>query len=610
MIRIAMIALAILVAQPLVSAQDEPPAEGEIDAATAENTRMFHQILRQHFGWESYEFPEEAMSRGDYTNAHRITDHSLEAIGQRNANRARFLRTLSRIDRDRLSADDQLSFDLFKLKLEREIEGHQYQMYLAPVGGLSGPQTDIPQMGERVRFESVTDYENYIARLLLTADAVDQYIDLMRTGLTQQITPPRVTLEEVPAQFESLLNGGLNELAKPFDKMPAHIPADRAAELRKRFDDEVLPTLTKAMTRFRDFFVTEYLPRTRESIAASDLPHGKEYYNFRLREITTTEYTAEEIHKIGLEEVARIRAEMLDVIRRSDFMQTRPDATSLSDQALFDAFIEYLRTNPRFYCKSEEELLGRYRTICKTIDPWLIKLFGHLPRLPYGVKEIPSFIAPNTTTAYYQPGSLENAEPGWFYANTYALDQRPTYEMIPLALHEAVPGHHLQIAIAQELDNIPDFRKHEWFTAFGEGWALYAERLGIEMGLYEDPYDDFGRLIYEMWRACRLVVDPGMHALGWSRERAIQFMRENTALSELNIENEVDRYIAWPGQACGYKIGEITIRKLREEAEQTLGEKFNLRAFHDVVLGAGGIPLTILEQRVREWIGMVQEGEL
>jgi uncharacterized protein (DUF885 family) len=296
---------------------------------------------------------------------------------------------------------------------------------------------------------------------------------------------------------------------------------------------------------------------------------------------------------------------MMLVIRSSDFMSINPEATKLSDADLFKAFVNYLRTDPRFYHKSAAELLAGYRDICKRVEAQLPKYFYTLPRLPYGVEEIPLFMAPQQTTAYYQHGDIRNAQAGFFMANTYALDQRPKYEMISLAMHEAVPGHHLQIAIAQEIEGLPEFRKDAWFTAFGEGWALYSERLGIEMGLYADPYDNFGRLLYEMWRACRLVVDPGMHALGWSRDQAVQFMIDNTALSELNINNEIDRYIAWPGQACAYKIGELKIRELRAKAEDQLGDNFDLRAFHDVVLGAGAVPLTVLERRVNDWIDLV-----
>jgi len=609
-LRYASILLATLAMQSFARAQDASATTPHADAvstARQESTNRLYQIFDQHHGWEMYEFPEEAMSQGEYSQAHRITDHSIDSIERRNATRKRFLNNLHGVDRSALSPDDQLNYDLFELMLQRQVEGHQFKMFLAPVGGRFGPQTQIPQMGERIRLESITDYENYLARLQLTVTAVDQYIDLMRRGLKQGITPPRITIEGVPGQLDALLSGGLEELIKPFDNMPAHFPAERAAELRTQFENDIMPALISAMTKFRQFFVDEYLPNARQDIAAAALPDGKAFYEHQLRVMTTTDYSAEQIHQIGLDEVARIRAEMMTVIRKSDFLELHPDASALDDQQLFAAFLDYLRTDPRFYCTTEEELLDRYRAICKKTDPWLIKLFGHLPRLPYGVKEIPAFMAPNQTTAYYQPGNIDNAQPGYFYANTYALDQRPTYEMIPLALHEAVPGHHLQISIAQELEDLPDFRNHTWITAYGEGWALYSERLGIEMGFYEDPYNDFGRLLYEMWRACRLVVDPGMHALGWSRQQAIDFMLENTALSELNITNEVDRYIAWPGQACAYKLGELTIRKLREEAEAELGEHFDLRAFHDVVLGAGSIPLSILEKRVREWMaGLVE----
>jgi len=321
-----------------------------------------------------------------------------------------------------------------------------------------------------------------------------------------------------------------------------------------------------------------------------------------LRVMTTTDLAAKQIHDIGQSEVKRIKAEMMNVIRSSDFYRERADSRKLEDQQLFNAFVRYLRNDPRFYHNTPDELLAGYRDICKQVDAQLPKFFKTLPRLPYGVDEIPSFMAPQQTTAYYQSGDIRNAQAGFFMANTYQLDQRPKYEMITLAMHEAVPGHHLQVALAQEMENQPEFRKDAWFTAYGEGWALYSERLAIEMGLITNSYDDFGRLTYEMWRACRLVVDTGMHALGWSRDQAIQFMLDNTALSELNIKNEIDRYIAWPGQATAYKIGELKIRELRAHAEKELGAKFDIRDFHDVVLGAGSVPLGVLERRVSQWI--------
>ena len=289
------------------------------------------------------------------------------------------------------------------------------------------------------------------------------------------------------------------------------------------------------------------------------------------------------------------------MIARTDWFAADPARAKLSNDDRFNAFVTFLRTDPRFYHTSAESLLAGYRDICKRIDAKLPEYFGVLPRLPYGVREIPRFMAPSQTTAYYQFGSMKAGLPGWFYANTYALDQRPKYEMIPLSLHEAVPGHHLQISIANEVEGLREFRRDVDATAFVEGWALYAERLGISMGLYENPYDDFGRLLYEMWRACRLVVDTGMHAFGMSRDDAIAFLQRNTALSRLNIEREIDRYIGWPGQACGYKIGELEIRRIRSVCEKRLGERFDLRAFHDHLLSAGPIPLNVLRTRMDAW---------
>jgi prolyl oligopeptidase len=335
---------------------------------------------------------------------------------------------------------------------------------------------------------------------------------------------------------------------------------------------------------------------------AFDAAAGLAWYAYQLRLHTTTDRSAEAIHATGLTEVARIRAEMMQVIARTDWFAADPARAALSDDERFAAFIAYLRTDPRFYVTSAEELLARYREVCKRIDPKLPALFKTLPRLTYGVREIPRFMAPAQTTAYYQPGSPQRGEPGWFYANTYALDQRPTYEFVPLSLHEAVPGHHFQIALAQELDGMREFRKDLDSTAFVEGWALYAERLGIEMGLFGDPYDDFGRLLYEMWRATRLVVDTGLHAFGWPREQAIAYMSANTALSEINIVNEVDRYIGWPGQACAYKIGELEIRDMRATAEAALGRAFDIRAFHDAMLLGGPLPLDVLRRNIDAWI--------
>ncbi|RMF73124.1 MAG: DUF885 domain-containing protein [Planctomycetota bacterium] len=572
--------------------------------------RNLYELFEDYDAWYRAEFPEEAMQRGDYSHADRITDQGLAAIERRHQARMAFAERLHGLPRAKLNAEDRLNYDLFELMITRAIEGHRFRAFLWPIGGRFGPQQSIPQMHERVRFATLSDYRNYLKRIEQQPRAIEDIIERLRVGVSEGRTPPRVTLAGVPDQFRALLEeGGLERLREPLAKFPDAIGPEQRKELLERFEKTSFPALRNALDRLHAYFVNDYLPRCRESIAASDLPDGEAYYAYQLRVMTTTDLSAREIHELGLREVDRIRSEMMEVIRRSDFLEKVPAARELSDDALFARFIQYLREDPRFYHTSAADLLIGYRDICKRIDAHLPSLFRTLPRLTYGVREIPAFMAPNQTTAYYSPGDLANGQPGYFYANTYALDQRPKYEMVALALHESVPGHHFQIAIAQELPDAPEFRKHMWVTAFGEGWALYAERLGIEMGLYEDPYSDFGRLLYEMWRACRLVVDPGMHALGWTREQAIDFMLSNTALSKLNITNEVDRYIAWPGQATAYKIGELRIRALRQRAEDALGERFNLRDFHDAVLTAGPLPLSVLEQRIDAWIAAQQERE-
>jgi len=374
-------------------------------------------------------------------------------------------------------------------------------------------------------------------------------------------------------------------MLRPFQSMPPAIELPVAETLRAAAARAYTAAVAPAYRRLLEYLETRYLPRTRETIAARDLPDGEAWYAFSVRQMTTTRLGAEEIHRIGLGEVKRIRAEMDAVIARTGF-----DGT-------FQQFVGFLRTDDRFFFDRAEDLLVAYRDICKRVDPELPKLFATLPRLPYGVAAVPSYAEKSQTTAYYEPGSPSAGRPGRFFANTYDLRARPRWEMEALALHEAVPGHHLQIAIAQELPEMPDFRRHGFYTAYIEGWGLYAESLGPEMGFYEDPYAKFGQLTYEMWRAIRLVVDTGMHALGWSRQQAIDFFTENAGKAEHDIVVEVDRYIVWPAQALAYKIGELKIKELRARATAALGARFDLRLFHDEVLGAGALPLDVLASR-------------
>ena len=332
------------------------------------------------------------------------------------------------------------------------------------------------------------------------------------------------------------------------------------------------------------------MPHARDTIAAAALPQGREFYRHRVQSFTTTDMTPDEVHQLGLAEVKRIRAEMDEVIREVGF------------EGDFAAFVEFLRTDPQFYATSEEQLMKEVSYVLKSMDGKLPLLFGKLPRMPYGIRPVPDYVAPRTTAAYYQQPTGDGTKAGFYYVNTYDLKSRPLFNIEALSLHEAVPGHHLQLALQQELPDMPEFRRFTDFTAFVEGWALYSERLGLEAGFYEDPYSNFGRLTMEMWRACRLVVDTGMHYFGWTREQAIEFLTENSALAKHDIQAEVDRYISWPGQALAYKVGELKIRALRQHAEEQLGENFDLREFHDVVLSAGGVPMDILEENVRAWV--------
>ena len=421
---------------------------------------------------------------------------------------------------------------------------------------------------------------------------VDQTLALLAQGLAAGITPPRVTLRDVPAQFESLLTDdpAKSPVLETFQQIPDAIPAADRERLRREavqiFQSQVAPALRK----LHDYLVRTYIPGARQTTAMSDLPDGRDWYAYEVRNATTTDLTPEQIHQIGLAEVKRIRQEMDALIVATGF------------QGSFDDFCKFLRTDPRFFYDKPEDLLTGFRDIAKRIDPELVKLFGKLPRLPYGVIPVPAYSEKSQTTAYYEEGSLAAGRPGELNANTYDLRSRPKWEMEALTSHEAVPGHHLQLSLAQEQEGVPEWRKHDDYTAFVEGWGLYAESLGSEIGLYQDPYSRFGQLTYEIWRAIRLVVDTGMHTMGWTRQQAIDYFRTNSAKTEHDIEVETDRYIVSPGQALAYKIGELKIKELRAYAQRELGPRFDVRAFHDHVLGDGAVPLDLLEKNVKAWV--------
>jgi uncharacterized protein (DUF885 family) len=563
------------------------------------------RLLAEDLDAQMRRSPTWASMRGDRRFDDQLGDPSPEAQLDALVDTQRRLAELEDLDPDQLSPRERVSAGLLRHELRGRVEAARFRGWLTPVSQIDGPQQWLPQLPQRLSFDRPEHLEAWVARLEAVPAYLDQTIANMRQGLAEGLTPPRLVMANAAeqaltqARAELVEHPELHPMFAPLAELDPDDP--RAARGRRAIADGVIP----AFRRLGEFLRDEYVPACRETIAASARPDGAEFYGWRVRHHTTLDLTPEEIHALGLSEVARIRAEMLETIARTDF--TPPAGTAADPDAVFAAFVAFLRDDPRFYFTDPQDLLAAYRDVAKRVDAELPGLFGRLPRLPYGVRALPAEIAETAPTAYYYQGSSENGVPGWFMANTSKLDQRPRYEMIPLTLHEAVPGHHLQISLAHELDDLPEWRETLGYTVFVEGWALYAERLGLEMGggprgFYADPYDDFGRLSYEMWRAMRLVVDTGIHALGWTRQRAVEFMLSNSALSEDNVASEVDRYITWPGQALAYKLGELRIRALRARAEEALGEDFDLRAFHDALLEEGALPMSVLEAKIERWI--------
>lgn len=492
------------------------------------------------------------------------------------------------IDPELLPPPRRIDHDIFGRLLRDRIGELQYRAYLMPFTTFVPFYGSFPEIADDARLTTVQEAERYIGRLNGWNARVLHTVALMRRGLDDGITIPRLIVEPIPGEIAVHVVDDPTDsrLWTPLEALPPSIPDTARARLRAEARAAIDTSVVAGYRHFHDFLSDEYVPGTRTSIGISEIPDGRAFYEHRVRQFTTLDISAAEVHERGKAEVARIRAEMEEVIERTGF------------EGSFADFLEYLRTDPRFYAKTPEELMRRTALVLKRMDGELPRLFGTLPRAPYGIREIPEYSAPRMTTAYYSGG----ARSGTYYVNTYDLPSRPLYEIQALSFHEAVPGHHLQRALQNELADVAPFRRRASFTAYTEGWALYAERLGLEVGFYDDPHDDFGRLSYEMWRALRLVVDTGIHAFGWTRQQAIDLMLENSALSLTNITAEVDRYISWPGQALGYKMGEIVIRDLRAQAEARLGEAFDLPAFHDAVLATGPVPLEVLESLIGEWI--------
>ncbi|MDP2369701.1 DUF885 domain-containing protein [Rhodoferax sp.] len=574
-----------------VLAQSKPPETSPMNTLQTQPSSSLRALFAAEWERSLQDSPETASYMGDTRFDDRWTDFNLVAITAREAADREALVRLRAIGRSALSESDKLDYDIFEWQLQHAIERQQFREYLQPIGHQGGVQT-ADGIAEVMPFGSVADYRKWLARLQALPTLVDQTIALLREGVKHGSVPPRVLMERAATQIAAqvVADPAKSPFYRPFLRFDAAIAVAEREQLLIAAQSVIKSAVVPAYARLQTYFNTEYLPKTRSSTAVSDAPNGRAYYDFLARYYTSTGLSADQVHAIGVKEVARLRVAMEAVKQRTGFTGSLPE------------FFVHLRTDPKFFHTTPQALLAAYRATAKRIDPELVKVFKVLPRQPYGVRAIPDNIAPDTTTAYYQPGATDGSRAGNYYVNLYKPETRPTWEMVPLTLHEAVPGHHFQFARAQEMADAPMFRKTAYFVAYGEGWALYAEQLGFDMGLYDDPYDHFGQLTYEMWRAVRLVVDTGLHAKGWSRERAIAYFKEHAAKTDQDIVNEIDRYIGTPAQALAYKIGQLKISELRLRAQHALGRGFDLRDFNDAILATGSVPLSTLESHMDAWI--------
>lgn len=576
------------------------------DAGTDGNSAAtsLHRLLDDEWEWRLAQFPERATALGDHRYDDKVTDQSPATIAARREHHRMVNAAIHAIDRANLTGEDRLSWDVLSFNSDLDVRGDDLFRSAAPaknlpfsaddtpfsVNQMSGPQFDLPQLVRATRFANEADYRHYLARLNALPTALKQQQAILETGRLNGWMPPKIALKRLPDEFTSVLSADLahNPLYAPFEKFPPDLPAATQAELSAEADKAIHGVVIPALQSFRDYLAMTYVPAGTATLGATALPHGDKYYEWSLQRYNTTRMTAKEIHELGLREVARIDAEIAAVIKESGFNGTAAE------------FRNYLRTDKRFQFSTAEEELVAFRDIAKRIDPQLPGLFVELPRLPYGVRAMSPEEGNNAP--HYIRGALDGSRAGYFEANTNNLAAWPKWTMDALVLHEAVPGHHLQIARAQELAGIPKLRRASGNSGYSEGWGLYAESLGKQLGLYADVYSYFGRLALEAHRACRLVVDSGMHSLGWSRDKAIEYLIEHGQLERGFAEAEIDRYLVWPGQATAYKVGEQKIIALRDKAKAALGPRFDLRRFHNAVLDHGALPLTVLEGSIDEWI--------
>ncbi|WP_211444568.1 DUF885 domain-containing protein [Collimonas humicola] len=558
----------------------------------ATSAQQLNTLFDSDWQWSLRNAPEMATAVGDNRYNDRLSDASPAASLAANAHQEQMLAQARRIDRSKLSGQDLLSYDLFVYEKQKNIRAAGFYPYdPSPLTQLSGIQFAFPQLVAQTPFNNAKDYRDYLARLRALPKYVDGVIAQLQQGVKSGWVAPKATMGVVPGQLQEFVAKlDSSPLAAPFKDMPPSIPAVQRAQLARQGQLLLQQGVAPAFRKLDAYVSNTYLPACRDSIAASSLPGGAAYYAYKVKENTTTGMTPQEIHQVGLQEVARIQAEMKLVMQQTGFTGT------------FAEFITFLNTDPRFYFTKREDLLNGYKDIIKQSSAQLPRFFADIPKAPVDVKPVPDVGAENQAGAYYEPGTPDGSRPGYFFANLSKLETRPKWEMETLTLHESIPGHHLQTARAQEIKGLPAFRRFGWYVAFGEGWALYAESLGGEMGFYTDPYSKFGHLNDELFRAARLVVDTGMHALGWTRQQAIDYMNVNTANPPHDNQVEIDRYIVDPGQALGYKIGQLKIKALREKAQAALGDRFDLRRFNNAVIDNGALPLEMLETQIDGWI--------
>ena len=552
--------------------------------------QKFLELLDKEFTKSIEDNPIYASYMGDLRFNTLWPDYSIEKINKDHEHTLKVIEELEMMSVDDFSDENKLNYRLFLDGYKNSADKHQYQIYLLPFSHRGGIQLQH-ETAETLPLRNFQQYMDWISRLEKLDDVIDQYIALANQGIKNQVMPPKVLMSRVLNQIklqnvDSYVNSPFYDA---FEVLPDEISNEEQKQIREQAQTTITNVVIPSYVKLLNFFENSYYPNCRDTIGISDIKNGSKYYELIARQFTTTELTPDEIHNIGLSEVSRIKNEMFKIMDQVQW------------NGSFDEFLNFLRTDNQFYFETGEELFTEYLATSKRIDPLLVKLFKDLPSMPYGLKPIPMESAPDTTTAYYQRPAADGSRAGYYYVNLYMPEVRPKYEIEALSLHEAMPGHHLQIAYTMELD-LPNFRKYGGYTAFVEGWGLYAESLGEDLGMYKDPYSKFGQLTYEMWRAVRLVVDTGMHYKGWSRQQAIEYFLENAAKTKQDVINEIDRYINWPGQALAYKIGELKIKELRAISENKLGDEFDIKEFHHEVLRHGGIPLYVLEENINSWI--------